>query len=112
MEKDFYSNTFFSDNERYADIINAFGCDGEPFIKGKDLQELDTRVYLGRQWGGRQKSRRKLIMHYHFGLCAMMQENMSGKQRRFVSIPGNIGKDYRRENIYMDFGRQAVCSQQ
>lgn len=59
MEKDFYSNTFFSDNERYADIINAFGCDGEPFIKGKDLQELDTRTYLGRQWGGRQKSRWK-----------------------------------------------------
>lgn len=94
MEKDFYSNTFFSDNERYADIINAFGCDGKPFIKGKDLQELDTRTYLGRQWEDDKKAdgrgifigiyyespplvlisqlsvlkiRKKLIMHCHFG---------------------------------------------
>ena len=63
MEKDFYSNTFFSDNERYADIINAFGCDGEPFVKGKDLQELDTRTYLGRQWGRRQKIRWKRSLY-------------------------------------------------
>lgn len=45
MEKDFYSNIFFSDNERYADIINGIGCDGIPFVEGKDLQELDTRVF-------------------------------------------------------------------
>ena len=44
MEKDFYSNTFFADNERYADIINAFGCNGELFVKGKDLQELEEYI--------------------------------------------------------------------
>ncbi|MDE7332833.1 MAG: hypothetical protein K2O16_11495 [Lachnospiraceae bacterium] len=47
MEKDFVSVTFFSDNERYADIINSIGCDGVPFVKGKDLQELDTRANFG-----------------------------------------------------------------
>ena len=48
MEKDIVSNNFFSDNERFADIINGIGCGGKTFVQGKDLQELDTRVRLGR----------------------------------------------------------------
>ncbi len=48
MEKDFTSSCFFSDNERYADIINGIGCEGIPFVKGKDLQEMDTKINLGR----------------------------------------------------------------
>lgn len=48
MEKDLISSSFFSDNDRYADIINGIGCDGVPFVKGKDLQEADTRVHLGK----------------------------------------------------------------
>ncbi|MGN0376130.1 MAG: hypothetical protein ACI4ED_00690 [Suilimivivens sp.] len=39
MEKDMSASIFFADNERYADIINGIGCDGVPFVKGKDLQE-------------------------------------------------------------------------
>lgn len=62
MEKDFISNSFFSDNERYADIINGIGCDGVPFVKGKDLQELDTKVSLGRWKGfGRRQKLRKML---------------------------------------------------
>ncbi|MBP3477485.1 MAG: Rpn family recombination-promoting nuclease/putative transposase [Lachnospiraceae bacterium] len=62
MEKDFYSNIFFSDNERYADIINGIGCDGISFVKGKDLQELDTRVYhRGRKGIGRRYRRKKTL---------------------------------------------------
>ncbi|MBD5462370.1 MAG: transposase [Lachnospiraceae bacterium] len=62
MEKDFISNSFFSDNERYADIINGIGCDGVPFVKGKDLQELDTKVSFGRWkgFGRRQKGKKTL----------------------------------------------------
>lgn len=40
MDRDFNSSIFFSDNERYADIINGIGCDGVPFVKGKDLHSL------------------------------------------------------------------------
>ena len=62
MEKDFDSNDFFSDNERFADIINGIGCGGETFVQGKDLQELDTRVRLGRfrRFGRKQKKRKNL----------------------------------------------------
>lgn len=57
MEKDFTSSCFFSDNERYADIINGIGCEGIPFVKGKDLQEMDTKINLGRfmRRGGKGK---------------------------------------------------------
>ncbi|MBP3476960.1 MAG: transposase [Lachnospiraceae bacterium] len=79
MEKDFYSNLFFSDNERYADIINGIGCDGIPFVKGKDLQELDTRVYhnsiyhkgmrsLGRRYRRRKTLYRDLVRKTPFGI--------------------------------------------
>ena len=62
MEKDFNSSSFFSDNERYADIINGIGCDGVPFVRGKDLQELDTKVRFGsfRKHGRRQKRKKTL----------------------------------------------------
>ncbi len=61
MEKDFSSNVFFSDNSRYADIINGIGCGGIPFVKGDDLQELDTRVNFGRLAGLRRRRNKKIL---------------------------------------------------
>ena len=63
MEKDFVSSIFFSDNERYADIINGIGCGGVPFVKGKDLQEADTRVLLRMGRGLRGKLRKTAIKY-------------------------------------------------
>lgn len=63
MEKDMSASIFFADNERYADIINGIGCDGVPFVKGKDLQEMDTRVNLGRINGFRRKPRKKKLLY-------------------------------------------------
>lgn len=72
MEKDITSSSFFSDNERYADIINGIGCEGMPFVKGKDLQEMDTKVNLGRfmRWGGKEKKSlyRDLMRKTSFGI--------------------------------------------
>ena len=42
MEKDIFLKRFFSDNERYADLINGIGCNGEQIICEDDLQELDS----------------------------------------------------------------------
>lgn len=63
MKKDFYSNVFFSDNERYADIINCLGCNGMAFVEGKDLRELDSMVYRTRMRGSDPKRRRKRTMY-------------------------------------------------
>lgn len=42
MEKDIFLKRFFSDNERYADLINGIGCNGEQIVCEDDLQELDS----------------------------------------------------------------------
>lgn len=74
MKKDFISSAFFSDNERYADIINGIGCNGIPFVKGEDLQETDTKVLFGRdrRFGRRRKKRtekyRDLMRKTAFGM--------------------------------------------
>lgn len=45
-KKDITWEMFFSDDSRYADIINAFGCSGEQIVTAKDLIEVDTRSVL------------------------------------------------------------------
>ncbi len=44
MKKDIAWKTFFSDDERYADLINGAGCKGEQIVHKEDLQELDTQT--------------------------------------------------------------------
>lgn len=74
MERDVISSAFFSDNERYADIINGIGCNGIPFVKGEDLQEADTKVLFKRRgrFGRRKKTEtakyRDLMRKTAFGM--------------------------------------------
>ena len=44
MGKDAVWKKFFSDNRRYADIINGIGCCGNQVVHADDLQELDTQT--------------------------------------------------------------------
>ena len=44
MAQDVTWKSYFSDDERYADIINGIGCDGKQLIAKDDLQELDTQT--------------------------------------------------------------------
>ena len=43
MRKDVVWNTFFEDNSRYADIINAIGCAGAQVVSKDDLVDVDTK---------------------------------------------------------------------
>ncbi|MBD5520880.1 MAG: hypothetical protein HDR03_06580 [Lachnospiraceae bacterium] len=44
MAQDITWKSYFSDDERYADIINGIGCGGKQLIAKDDLQELDTQT--------------------------------------------------------------------
>lgn len=44
MGKDTGWKEFFSDDERYADVINGIGCKGKQVVKKEDLQEMDTQT--------------------------------------------------------------------
>ena len=44
MRKDTGWKVFLSDDERYADVINGIGCNGEQVVKKDNLQDLDTQT--------------------------------------------------------------------
>ena len=44
MGKDTGWKDYFSDNERYADIINGLGCGGQQLVKDTDLCEDDSHA--------------------------------------------------------------------
>lgn len=60
MEKDDRWKQYFSDNHRYADIINGIGCGGMQLVKASDLSEADT--------GAGKKRARDLLRKTALGL--------------------------------------------
>ena len=44
MKKDSSWKSFFSDDERFADCINGYGCGGKQVLTGSDLQEMDSQT--------------------------------------------------------------------
>ena len=44
MKQDTGWKVFFSDDERYADVINGIGCKGKQVVKKENLQEMDTQA--------------------------------------------------------------------
>lgn len=61
MVKDVSWKAFFSDDERYADIINGIGCNGKQVVTKEDLHDMDTQVWhmRGRRFLQNLPSRRK-----------------------------------------------------
>lgn len=59
MKKDGYAKVFFSQNHRFADVINGGFCGGRQMVRPEDLQELDSEDHRG--------LRRDLIRKTAFG---------------------------------------------
>lgn len=89
MEKDMISNTFFSDNERYADIINGVGCNGIPFVKGEDLRERDTRAVFGK-FAAIKGKRKKATVKYR----DLMRRASFGMNFAMIGIENQEKIDY------------------
>ncbi len=51
MDNDACWKEFFSDNERYADIINGLGCGGRQVVSGEELEEVDSQTGFWRGSG-------------------------------------------------------------
>ena len=60
MGKDAVWKKYFSDNHRYADIINGIGCKGKQLVKAADLCDADSRT-------GKKKDR-DLLRRTAFGM--------------------------------------------
>lgn len=59
MAQDVTWKSYFSDDERYADIINGIGCGGRQLVTKDDLQELDTQTGIWRKLQFVRKTRAK-----------------------------------------------------
>lgn len=56
MVRDSGWKSYFSDDARYADVINALGCGGEQVVAADDLRELDTQTGFVKESGfGRER---------------------------------------------------------
>lgn len=61
MVQDVKWKSYFSDDERYADIINGIACQGRQIVTQRDLQELDTQTgFLHGMKFVRRQQRRKV----------------------------------------------------
>lgn len=74
MQQDLLLKCYFSDNERYADLINGFCFGGRQVVKASDLTELDSQTGQHERAGSRRgmvsgKTRnRDLIRKTAFGV--------------------------------------------
>ena len=46
MKKDITWSSYFEDDERFADFVNCFGCNGVQYVKEKDVHIEDTKGYF------------------------------------------------------------------
>ena len=58
---DISDKKFFSDDERYADLINGLICQGRPVVRKEDLQDLDTQTGIWNDPAIRISKRRRHV---------------------------------------------------
>ena len=123
MKNDVLTKEFFSDDARYADLINGLGCDGKQIVRKEDLQELDTQTGTVRLSSQRKKGRRKikfrdLVRRTAFGInfavigienqeivdYALSLRNMSYDVGEYEKQAAKIKKEVRKNSIGLTKG--------
>ena len=78
MVQDSGWKSYFSDDARYADVINALGCSGAQVVAAEDLQELDTQTGFVKGPG--------------FGKERIFQKNRNISKRKRIKIRDMVRK--------------------
>ena len=94
MEQDIAGKVFFSDNRRYADLINGLGCNGEQIISGKDLQEMDTQTGFWGQTTGARKHRYIGKHTYGIKIRDLVRKTAFGINFAVIGIENQNNIDY------------------
>ena len=73
MEEDLVKKRYFSDNERFADLINGYGFGGKQVVSAGDLDERDSQTGLWlrfprKRFGWKKLKYRDLIRKVAFGV--------------------------------------------
>ncbi len=94
MEQDIAGKLFFSDNRRYADLINGLGCNGEQIISEEDLQEMDTQTGFWGQTTGDRKHRYIGKHTYGIKIRDLVRKTAFGINFAVIGIENQNNIDY------------------
>ena len=76
MKKDVVWSSYFEDEERFADFVNCFGCDGVQYVQQKDVLPEDSKGHY-KVWGDVFSKMRDVVRRVAFGVnfCIIGIEN-------------------------------------
>ena len=67
MKQDLLAKRYYSDNRRFADLINGIVCNGIPIVKQEDLSEMDTETSQGK----RRDLERRAVFGVNFAVLGL-----------------------------------------
>ncbi len=94
MGKDTGLKVFFSDNARYADVVNGIGFQGRQVICEEDLQDLDTQTGIWKSPGFIQSSRKRKDREKRVKYRDMVRKVGIGMSFAIVGIENQEEIDY------------------
>lgn len=102
MKQDLLAKRYYSDNRRFADLINGIVCNGIPIVKQEDLSEMDTETSQGK----RRDLVRKAVFGVNFAVLGL--ENQEKLDYRLpLRVLGYESGEYERQasGIYREIRR-------
>ena len=84
MKQDLLAKRYYSDNRRFADLINGIVCNGIPIVKQEDLSEMDTETGQGK----RRDLVRKAVFGVNFAVLGL--ENQEKLDYRLPLVFGDM----------------------
>lgn len=87
MEEDIVVNAYFSDNARFADLINGLVFGGRQVVRGEELEERDSQTGIWQIWdqaGGGKKRYRDLLRRAPFGVSFAIMGLESQKEVHYL----------------------------
>ena len=100
MKKDVVWSSYFEDEERFADFVNCFGCDGVQYVQQKDVLPEDSNGHY-KVWGDVFSKMRDVVRRVAFGvnfciigiLCTSLFITDSNRPSKFnICLNPSIGK--------------------
>ena len=102
MKQDLLAKRYYSDNRRFADLINGIVCNGIPIVKQEDLSEMDTENGQGK----RRDLVRKAVFGVNFAVLGLENQEKLDYRLRSCSGIDEVGAyEHQAAEIYREIRR-------
>ena len=112
MEEDIVVNAYFSDNARFADLINGLVFGGRQVVKEEELEERDSQTGIWQIWdqaGGGKKRYRDLLRRAPFGVSFAIMGLENQKEVHYLMPVRAMEYDsgeYRKQAAFIEKSRE------